>query len=140
MGDSLQLQSVMSLPAGGAHTSGIRSMEVANELFAQIHGPIFFAGFQSDRLADKSPANEPQASLPFDMSAVAHAPLFPSRRILQRWQCQGINPAARTIKRRRRASLQRFVRTLSVVLRQPAIRTSLCLRTRKATGGDHFPL
>jgi hypothetical protein len=141
MGDSLQLQNLMSLPAGGADSCGIGGVEVADELFAQMDGPMCFSdGFQPDRLADKSTANKTQASVPFDMSPVAHAPPFPLRRIFQGRQDFGINPPARPIQCRWRAPSQGFMRTLNVVLFEPAIGTLLCPRPGQAARRDHFPL
>jgi len=44
MGDRLQFQSPSALPAGGAQASGILGVQMADELFAQIRGPLLRSG------------------------------------------------------------------------------------------------
>src|ERR1039458_6131205 len=96
--------------------------------------------FQSEALAHKSPTDEPQSSMPFDVSPVAHLSHFPNFGIDQGWQPRGIRPPTRAINFCWRALSQGLVRTVVIVVRQPAIRTPLQASALRPALGHHLPL
>src|SRR5262245_54295751 len=145
MGDSTDHKSDfemgLSQPAGRPQTTQILCVQLPDELLPQKHFPVPSAGsLQSHRLPDKGPADEAQPSAPLDVPAVAHSAHFPLLGIVQRGQPFWIRATAGPIHLRRRALTQRFVRTLLVVMQQPATRTALHRPAIGCCGVHHLSL
>src|ERR1044071_3284401 len=75
-----------------------------------------------------------------DVSAIAHTPNLPARRIVQRWQPFGIRTTAGAILLRRRSLAQRFVRALLVVAGHPPRRTPLHRPAMRSSRRHHLAL
>src|SRR5437763_838651 len=113
-------------PVCWTHAAGIAVMQMTQEQAAEFDClPIGVQGFKSDRLFYKSPSDEAQASLPFNVAVIAHPSHRPVFGITQGWQGFGKRVAAGLIFSDWRLLPQTFVRTLVVVLTYPPIGTAL---------------
>ena len=128
-------------PMGRTHAAGVRFVQVTDQQLAAIHRlDRWTQGLQAHGLSNQCPADETQASAPFDVAAIAHAAHGPASRVNQRRQRWGTHPVAGPIHLRRRAPAQGFVRTFLIVLRQPAGRMRLHRAAVGTACGHHFPL
>ena len=127
MGDTLiHLQRFLTLPMCRAQTACILGVQLADELFSKIDLPLLLARWlEAEALSHKRPADEPQASLPVDLSPVAHPTQPPSFGIDQWWQHSGIWPSTGPIHFCRGTLVQGLMRAVLVVIPQPARRTRL---------------
>src|SRR6516165_9092746 len=88
----LHFQTVLEAsPACWTHAASVVIVQVTEEEFSQMDCLHLWAqGLQTDRLTDKRPSDEPQASTPFDMAPIAYLPDGPALGIRQWWKCFGI--------------------------------------------------
>src|SRR6266536_6191513 len=111
---------------GGSHLRQILRVKQAYQLSFEVN---FVAGagdcLESHQLAHKGASDKTLTPLPFDVTAIAHPPHFPPKRILRLFEPSWHLTRTPLIKTRRHFLAQRFVRTLCIVATDPGPDPSL---------------